>query len=126
MNPQAILAAIVLALALAGGGYWKGWSDRAARAELATSNATIESHQQAAAEQRPAIAAAGQLETENAKERVVYRTITQTVDRVVDRPVYRSICFDDVGLRLARDAIAGALTDPAESDAVVPGAATTH
>lgn len=123
MNPQAILAAIVLALALAGGGYWKGWSDRAARAELATSNATIESHQQAAAEQRPAIAAAGQLETENAKERVVYRTITQTVDRVVDRPVYRAVCLDDDGLRLARAAIAGTPADPAQPDGTVPGPA---
>lgn len=126
MNPYLIGAALALAVALAGGGYWKGWSDRAARAEIAASAAIVKSQQSAVTELKAATQVADKLEKSDAHEQIVYRTITQAVDRIVEQPVYRDRCLDDGGLRLARAAIAGALTDPAESDAVVPGAATTH
>lgn len=41
------------------------------------------------------------------RERVRIKTITQQVETLVDRPVYRDQCFDDDGLRLVAQAIAG-------------------
>jgi hypothetical protein len=58
--------------------------------------------------------AVASLETKNAATRVIYRTITQQVDKIVDRDVYRNVCFDDDGLRLANAALGGvAVTPPA-------------
>ena len=51
-----------------------------------------------------------QEESQHAQQQT--RIVTQYVDRIVTRPVYRSICLDDDGLRIARHAIAG--TAPAE------------
>lgn len=123
MNPYLIIAALVGAIALAGGAYWKGWSDRAARAEVATSKVVEQSHQQAVSELTAANVPAAKLEQTNAQEKIVYRTITQQVDRIVDRPVYRDRCIDDDGLRIARAAIAGAPTAAAEPDGAMPGPA---
>lgn len=77
-------------------------------------------------EAKQTASAAGKVEDGNAKARVVYRTITQTVDRVVDRPVYRNLCLDDDGLRIAATAINGS-TEPAAPvpDKPVPKPAAT-
>ncbi len=59
--------------------------------------------------------AVNSLENQNAKARVLYRTVTQMVDRVVDRPVYRNTCLDDDGLRLVNFALAGITVAPPAS-----------
>jgi len=84
--------------------------------------------ERAAAEQREAEAkqaskAATKLEASDAKAKVVYRTIRQTVDKVVEKPVYRNVCLDDPGLRVANDALSGrAPAATAKPDGTVPGA----
>lgn len=66
--------------------------------------------------------AATKLETDNAKSRVVYKTLTQTVDRYIDRPVYRNVCLDADGLRDANAALRGGQgADPAKPDKPMPG-----
>lgn len=72
------------------------------------------------AEARQAESAADKLEKENAKAKVVYRTITRTVDKYIDRPIYRNVCFDADGLRDANAALRGALTPAGEPDQPVP------
>jgi len=121
MTARALLASMVLAILLAGGGYYAGWRDRDNEAQIAAGRQIEQSHQQAVAEQQPAIVAAKQLEVANANERVIYQTITKQVDRVVDRPIYRDRCIDDDGLRLARAAIAGEVAAAAEPAGAVPG-----
>ena len=54
--------------------------------------------------------------------RYVTKTLTQAVDRIVDRPVYRSVCLDPDGLRLARCAIGGKSADSCKPDRPVPPA----
>lgn len=124
MNPNLIIAALVLAIVLAGGGYWKGWSDRAARCEALAAQASSQSGKQAIIELKAANEAGEMLETENVKERIVYRTITQQVDRIVERPVYRDgACLDADGLRIVNAATAGKAADPGQPDSPVPGPA---
>lgn len=67
-------------------------------------------------------AASVELEQDREKTRTVYRTITREVDRVVEKPVYRDVCFDPDGLRLANAALAGALVAAGEPDRGVPDA----
>lgn len=72
------------------------------------------------AEERKANEASKGLEADRAKTKVVYRTITRAVDRIVDRPVYRNVCLDPDGLRLARCAILGQSADTCKSDGALP------
>jgi hypothetical protein len=65
--------------------------------------------------------AATELEKAKAKTKVVYRTITQEVDRVVEKPVYRDVCLDPDGLRLANVALVGAFTPAAEPNSGMRG-----
>ena len=60
-------------------------------------------------EAKQANEAATKVEVKSAKAKVVYRTITQTVDKIVDREVYRNVCFDDEGLKLANAALLGGI-----------------
>ena len=76
---------------------------------------------QRAAEAKQAEGASTKLETGNAKAKVVYRTITKEVDKIVTRDVYRNVCLDDDGLRVARDAIRGEIAPAAKPDKPVPG-----
>ena len=46
-------------------------------------------------------------EADKSQIRTEFVTITQEVERVVEKPVYRNMCFDDDGLRLLGNAIAG-------------------
>lgn len=75
------------------------------------------------AEETKSGAASTGREKDREKTRVVYRTITQSVDKVVERPVYRNVCLDDDGLRLANAALSGALSTAREPDDRVPKAA---
>lgn len=51
--------------------------------------------------------AATKKEKEDAKAKVVYRTITKHVDREVEKPVYRNVCFEPNGVQLVNDALSG-------------------
>lgn len=123
--PSGLLMYGLLALALLGalgGIYYKGYSSGADSVRLEWQEA---SKAQREAEQKQAQKAAEKKETGDQKARVVYRKITQEVERVVEKPVYRNVCLDDDGLRYARDAIGGKITDPAKPDQPVRPAAGT-
>ena len=66
----------------------------------------VERQQQADAARAQRASQQYQEESQHAQQQT--RIVTQYVDRIVTRPVYRSICLDDDGLRIARAAIAGA------------------
>lgn len=84
------------------------------------SDSVMTEWQEASAAQRAKEAERGQIaaekkEASDAKAKVVYRTIYRDVDKLVVE--YRDrACLDPDGLRLARDAIAGKITDPAKLD----------
>lgn len=111
---------LVLALAILGSlaGLYAlvdaNWSTSAGVAEgktLKQAEWDKKAREQRQGEEKQAAAAATTLETDNAKARTVYRTITQTVDRYIDRPVYKNICLDADGLASANAALTGALIE---------------
>ena len=78
-----------------------------------------------AAEEKKAQEAATKTEAVRVEIRYRTKTITKEVDRIVDRPIYRSVCLDPDGLRLARCAIRGQSADTCKPDKSVPGAPLT-
>lgn len=76
-----------------------------------------------ARERKQVAIAVDKKEQADAKEKVVYRTVKEYVDRIVDRPVYRNVCLDADGLRVARCAIRGESPDRCTPDGPVPPAA---
>ena len=85
------------------------------------SNSVMNEWQTASREQRERELKAGQKAAEkkevgDQEAKVIYRKITQEVERVVEKPVYRNVCLDPDGLRIARDAIRGEVSDPAKPD----------
>lgn len=110
-------AMLLAALATISGGIYKihdaGYEQ--AKAECAEASRQRELEERARADK-----AATNLEKDNAKAKVVYRTITKQVDKYIDRPVYRNICLDADGLRDANAALSGALTPAGEPDKRVP------
>jgi len=113
------VAIALLGLVLGFGGGWKTQAWRYDSAELDRSRAA--SRDQLKKIERVDDAAAKH-ETFKAKEQIRYVYRTQLVDRIVERPVYRDACFDDDGLRVLNDAIAG--REPAgEPASAVPGPA---
>lgn len=111
LSPYLLIGALLSGIALGVGGYFKGDADAANRYKL-----TI-SQMQAAAEAQvqkvrdaniaQANAAVASLESQDAKSRIVYRTIHDTVDRIVEKPVYKNSCLDADGLTLANAALGG-------------------
>ena len=87
----------------------------AVRLEWAEANRLIRE-----AEAKTAHDVAQHLEIKREKARVVYRTITKEVDRVVTRDVYRNVCLDDDGLRLAHSAIRGEVPAAPQPDKPLP------
>ena len=75
-----------------------------------------------AAEEKKAQAAATKTEAVRVEIRYRTKTITKEVDKLVDRPVYRNVCLDTDGLRLARCAIRGQSADTCKPDKPLPGA----
>ena len=75
-----------------------------------------------AAEEKKAQAAATKTEAVRVEIRYRTKTITKDVDKIVDRPVYKSVCLDTDGLRLARCAIRGQSADTCKPDKPLPGA----
>lgn len=113
MRIYAYIAAVVLILGAFAGTYWKGHQAGANGVRLDWEEAN---RVQRAREAAQAAEAANQLEVNREKERVVFRTITKTVDKIVDRPVYRNVCLDPDGLRVARCAIRGESPDTCKPD----------
>lgn len=60
--------------------------------------------------------ASTKLETDNAKARVITRTIERQVDKIVERPVFRNVCLDADGLCLVNAAIRGEEPTSCQSD----------
>jgi len=120
--PARALAALLIGLALLVTGYFRGRHDANQAAEVRIGKMVADAEAARQAEATAAFRRAEKLEVEDAKAKVVYRTITETVDRIVDRPVYRAgMCFDDDGVRAANAALAGTLAPAAEPDRTVPG-----
>ena len=126
--------AFVLATGAAGiYGHSKGYNSAANEYQLKIDKLQIDARDQVQkvrdAMTAQANEAVNSLETQNAKARIVYRTVTEMVDRIVDRPVYRNTCFDDDGLRLVNAALAGvAVATPAlpSSNTGMPRVITTQ
>ena len=119
-NPYVLLGLLVGALALAGGGYFKGISDEKARCTVRMDQQQNESIKLRQAEAQVAASMAAQLETANAKASALARARRTVVERVVDRPVYKSICLDADGLSIANSALTGQAPDPTEPASAVP------
>ena len=115
-----VYAVLALAIMVAIGMGYKAVKDAGrdeVRAEWAEAN-----REQREKEAAQAGKAAEKLEAKREKAKVIYRTITKEVDRVVERPVYRNVCLDADGLRLARCAIAGTGAAACKPDKPMPGA----
>ncbi|QNK67824.1 hypothetical protein [Variovorax sp. PAMC26660] len=100
----AYVATAIAALLIGFAGGWKTQAWRFDAAEL--ERARVEARDQFKKIERGDVAAANH-EAFKAEEQVRYVYRTQQVDRIVERPVYRDACFDDDGLRVLNDAIAG-------------------
>lgn len=111
---MAALAAIVWKIHNTG--YVKG----KAEVQLAWDQAKAEQREK---EAKAIEAATTKHEAQREKTRTVYRTITRNVDRIIDRPIYRDrACFDDDGLRLAREALRGPDSIARKPDTALPAA----
>lgn len=121
LNPWLLLSAVLAGLALGGAGYFKGRSDANAACETRVVTMVEQARLAREAEATAAFKKAEKLEVDDAKAKVVYKTITQTVDRLVDRPVYRSVCLDADGLRVANEALSGAPLPTPKLDPPMPG-----
>ena len=93
----------------------KKWGADEVRAEWSAANDKARAEEAAKGD-----AAAKGLEADREKTKTIFRTITKAVDRIVDRPIYRSVCLDADGLRLARCAIDGKSADSCKPDSPVP------
>jgi hypothetical protein len=63
-------------------------------------------------------------ENDKAAIQTVFRTITKEVEHVVEKPVYRNVCIDPDGLRVANRAIAGAAAASGPAPALRGSSAT--
>ena len=115
-NPWLIIGALVGSLVLFGGGFYAAWSWQGSRCEARIAAMQADSRARKDSEAQKASDASTELEKGDAKDKVVYKTITKYVDRVVERPVYKRACFDADGLRLANAALTGTSPDPGEPD----------
>lgn len=118
MRIYVYLAAAALILGAFGATYLYGRSAGADSVRLEWEEAN---QVQRAREAATAAEAAERLEGSREKERVVFQTVTKVVDKLVDRPVYRNVCLDPDGLRVARCAIRGESPDTCKPDEPVRG-----
>lgn len=112
-NPWLIIG---VSLALFSAGFGAAWSWQGSRYEVRIAALQADSHTRKDNEAEKAADASTELEKGNAKDNVVYKTITKYVDRVVERPVYKRACFDLDGLSAANAALTGTSPDPGEPD----------
>jgi hypothetical protein len=116
-----------IAIGIAALGFlWWADSHIATSAGIKKGEATIKAEwaeanrKQRKAEATKASKASTRLEVNNAKARIITRTITVQVDKIIDRPVYRNVCFDPDGLCLANAAIRGESPTTCKPDESVP------
>jgi hypothetical protein len=97
------IAIAALAFGFAGGWRVHAWKDAADERD------EIAAHQRDfLRREKEQYGAADAHEKERTRIERVDRVITKEVDRVVEKPVYRNVCLDPDGLRLANEAIAAA------------------
>lgn len=123
LSPYLILGTVIGSLLLSGAAYFKGDADAANRYQAKIATMQLEANEAAEAEQQKRQAAfmeaSSNYEGKNAEAKIVFRTITRDVNKIVERPVYRDVCLDDDGLRLAQLALGGTAVAP-------PGSAESH
>lgn len=116
MTPHIIVGALLGVIAAFAGGFIKGMDYASAKCEVKITRMVDDARKQRDAEAEKANAASARLEAENAQARERYKKLQRSVDGVVSRANYGSACFDDDGLRLVNEALAGAGADSGESD----------
>ena len=124
MQPYGLAAIAALVVILFGGTYLKGRMDGREVCNDRISVIMADAAARVMEEQSRGMEAAAKLEEANVARKTHFRTITKTVERVVEKPVYRNVCFDDDGMRLANAALAGAAATPAKPPHPLPGTAT--
>lgn len=116
LSPWLILGALVAMIAAGASGYWKGHADAKAdciiQVDKLKADAAEAAQKQRQAELIQASNASTGFQNDTAKARIVYQTIHDQIHDIVERPVYRNVCLDDDGLRLANAALAGVPTAP--------------
>lgn len=116
LTPWILLGALGFGIALGGAGYWKGHADGTDNGNLKIAalqaQAAESAQKQRQAELIQSSNASTGFQNDTAKARIIYRTIHDQVTNIVDRPIYRDVCLDDDGVRLADAALAGILTAP--------------
>jgi hypothetical protein len=124
-SPWIMLGVVLGGLGLGTIGYVKGDADAANRYQIKIdklqTDATAGVQKTRDALMAQANEAVASKEDRDEKARIVYRTITEMVDKIVDRPVYRNVCLDDDGLRLANAALGGVAVSPAAVGGAAPG-----
>lgn len=108
-GPYIYLVYILLVVLVLGGTYLKGRLDGREICNNRIAEIQTESFNKERAAYARATQAAAELEDARSQAAVKYRTITKEVQRVVEKPVYRDVCLDSDGLRLANDALRKAL-----------------
>ena len=103
--PQIYLVYILAAGLLLGGLYIWGRMDGSAICDARVADILAESAVREKTAQLQAQKASQELEAARGKTEIKYKTITKEVQKVVDRPVYRAVCIDADGLRLANSAL---------------------
>lgn len=120
LTPYLAIGALVFALSLGGAGYWKGHNDGTASGQLKIDKLEADAKEASQHEAQLRLIqssnASTGFENDNAKAKVVFRTIHDQVERIVDRPVFRNVCLDDDGLRLANAALSGIATTAPTSE----------
>ena len=122
MNPYVISSAVVALLIAFSGAYLKGHHDAAVNCEVQRAADRAKGQELKDKEAKTASVQSTKVEEHHAEREIVYRNITREVEKVVERPVYRSVCFDDDGLRAANRALAGSGTAAGQPNVVVPAA----
>lgn len=124
-SPWIILGVVLGGLGLGAIGYVEGDAAAANRYQIKIdklqTDATARVQKTRDALMAQANEAVASKEDRDEKARIVYRTITEMVDKIVDRPVYRNVCLDDDGLRLANAALGGVAVAPAAVGGAAPG-----
>lgn len=115
LSPWILVSALASVITIGGAGYFKGDADAANRYKVKIEQMQIVAQQQVEkvrlANKVQAETAVNTLETQNAKSRIIYRTITQNIDKIVDRTVYANACLDTDGLMLVNAALAGVVAE---------------
>lgn len=120
MNPYVIIGAIVVILGALSGAYFKGHHDAALACEVQRDKDRAVGQLLKDKEAANAADQSTKVEERHARAQIVYRNITKEVEKVVEHPVYRSVCFDDDGLRAANAALARSGTTAGQPDKPVP------